>query len=105
MTRTSWQRNSLRHRRIARREAIAMSGPLEGVRVVEFAGIGPAPFCVMLLADLGADVLRIERAVEPAHDPVTARGRTSLALDLKTENDIALALAALERADVLVEGF
>jgi alpha-methylacyl-CoA racemase len=86
-----------------------MSGPLEGVRVVEIAGIGPAPFAAMLLADLGADVLRIDREGEPAHDgvpdPVTARGRTSLALDLKSPQGVALALAVVERADVLIEGF
>jgi alpha-methylacyl-CoA racemase len=86
-----------------------MRGPLDGVRVLEFAGIGPAPFCAMLLADLGADVVRVERAEDADFfaraDPVTARGRSSLALDLKSSDAVALALAALERADVLVEGF
>ncbi|MEA2664618.1 MAG: alpha-methylacyl-CoA racemase [Candidatus Eremiobacteraeota bacterium] len=83
-----------------------MSGPLAGVRVLEFAGIGPAPFCAMLLSDLGADVVRIERADAPLpSDPVTSRGRSALALDLKSPAGIVLALAALERADVLVEGF
>src|ERR1700736_5026397 len=86
-----------------------MRGPLDGVRVLEFAGIGPAPFCAMLLADLGADVVRVERAGNADFfaraDPVTARGRSSLALDLKSPEDVELALAALERADVLIEGF
>jgi alpha-methylacyl-CoA racemase len=83
-----------------------MSGPFDGVRVLEFAGIGPAPFCAMLLGDLGAEVVRIERtagAVET--DPVTSRGKTSLALDLKSNAAIELALAAIARADVLIEGF
>ena len=83
-----------------------MSGPLHGVRVLEFAGIGPAPFCAMLLADLGADVVRIERAGDAAEtDAVTSRGKTSLSLDLKSSGALALALAAIERADVLIEGF
>lgn len=81
-------------------------GPLHGVRVVEFAGLGPAPFCTMLLADMGADVLRIDR---PGHSPhpadVVWRGRRSLALDLKRADDVALCLAAMDRADVLIEGF
>jgi alpha-methylacyl-CoA racemase len=83
-----------------------MSGPLDGVRVLEFAGIGPAPFCAMLLADLGADVVRIERADNPVEtDAVTSRGKTTLALDLKSGAAIELALAAIARADVLIEGF
>ncbi|GAD59256.1 MULTISPECIES: CaiB/BaiF CoA transferase family protein [Brevundimonas] len=82
-------------------------GPLNGLRVVEFAGIGPAPFCATLLSDLGAEVLRIDRPGGGAalHD-VTARGRAgSLALDLKAEADRAAALQAIAAADVLVEGF
>ncbi len=83
-----------------------MSGPLAGVRVLEFAGLGPAPFCAMLLADLGADVVRIDRDDAPSQsDPVTGRGRAALALDLKSPAGTALALAALARADVLIEGF
>ena len=77
-----------------------MSGPLHGVRVVEFAGIGPAPFAAMLLADLGADVVRIDRA-GGASNPLGEgawnfmhRGRRSIALDLKTETELALSRCA-----------
>jgi alpha-methylacyl-CoA racemase len=87
-------------------------GPLEGVKVVELAGIGPAPFCSMLLADMGADVLRVDR-VEPTDlgVPVEARfnflirGRRSVALDLKNPAGVAAVKRLVERADVLVEGF
>ena len=83
-----------------------MSGPLDGIRVLELAGIGPAPFCAMLLSDLGAEVVRIDRADAPVQtDPVTSRGRTALALDLKSPAGVELALAAVGRADVLIEGF
>ena len=60
-------------------------GPLSGVRIVEFAGIGPGPFCGMLLSDLGADVVRIDRqgGRGGAGTDITARGRRSIALDLK----------------------
>ncbi|MBL8543976.1 MAG: CoA transferase [Hyphomonadaceae bacterium] len=82
-------------------------GPLAGVKVVEFAGIGPGPFCCMLLSDMGADVVRIDRkgGRSGAKFDVTARGRRSVALDLKDKNDVAVALALIEKADVLVEGF
>ncbi|MFT4955259.1 MAG: alpha-methylacyl-CoA racemase [Brevundimonas sp.] len=82
-------------------------GPLNGLKVVEFAGIGPAPFCAALLSDLGAEVLRIDRPGGGAapHD-VTARGRAgSLALDLKAEADRETAMRAIAAADVLIEGF
>lgn len=83
------------------------AGPLAGLRVVEMAGIGPGPFCAMLLSDLGADVLRIDRAggPPPPFKDVVARGRRSLALDLKAPGDLELCLAAIEKADVLIEGF
>jgi alpha-methylacyl-CoA racemase len=90
-----------------------MSGPLEGVRVVELAGIGPCPFAAMLLADMGADVLRVDRAsaVLAGGDDggsswdLLNRGKRSVGVDLKNEagRDLVLELAA--RADVLVEGF
>ncbi|CAM5728228.1 CaiB/BaiF CoA transferase family protein [Streptomyces coeruleorubidus] len=85
-------------------------GPLTGVRVVELAGIGPGPFAAMLLADLGADVVRVDRpggpglAIDPAYD-VTNRNKRSVVVDLKAPDgpDRVLGLAA--RADVLVEGY
>lgn len=82
-------------------------GPLKGLRVIEIAGIGPAPFCATLLSDLGAEILRIDRPNGGAapHD-VTARGRAgSLALDLKSETDRETAMRAIAAADVLIEGF
>ena len=82
-------------------------GPLKGLRVVEFAGLGPAPFCGMLLSDLGADVVRIDRKdagkAEPHH--VTHRGRRSLALDLKNADAVALCFDLFERAEIVFEGF
>ncbi|MFB7267505.1 CaiB/BaiF CoA transferase family protein [Streptomyces nojiriensis] len=86
------------------------SGPLAGVRVVELAGIGPGPFAAMLLADLGADVVRVDRpgggglAVDPAYD-ITNRGKRSVLVDLKSADGPARVLDLVERADVLVEGF
>ncbi|MES1198617.1 MAG: CaiB/BaiF CoA-transferase family protein [Pseudomonadota bacterium] len=83
------------------------SGPLDGVKVLEFAGLGPGPFCCMLLADMGADVVRIDRkgASTPSKHDVLARGRRVVGLDLKDETDRATALALISRADVLIEGF
>jgi alpha-methylacyl-CoA racemase len=82
-------------------------GPLAGVKVVEFAGIGPGPFCCMLLSDMGADVVRIDRkgGRGGAKFDVTARGRRSIALDMKAPEDVAVALELIEKADVLIEGF
>lgn len=85
-----------------------MPGPLAGLRVIELAGIGPGPFCCMMLADQGAEVLRIDRPeVPPGGHPadVLGRGRRSLALDLKSPAAVAAVLRLVERADVLVEGF
>jgi len=89
-------------------------GPLSGVRVIEIAGIGPAPFTAMLLADLGAEVLRIDRkdgsaimramGMDPAKD-ISNRGRTSAVLDLKHPDATAALLDLLPRADMLIEGF
>ncbi len=83
------------------------SGPLNGVKVLEFAGIGPGPFCCMLLSDMGAEVVRIDRkGGRPAFkSDIPARGRRHVALDLKNAGDIATAQAMIERADVLIEGF
>ena len=88
------------------------SGPLTGVRVVEIAGIGPGPFCAMMLADMGAEVLRIDRPgptdlglpVEPRFSVLT-RGRRSVALDLKQPAAIAAVKRLMIRADALIEGF
>jgi len=83
-------------------------GPLAGLRVIEIAGIGPGPFCCMMLADLGAEVLRIDRpAGPPGGHPadVLGRGRRSVALDLKRPQAVAAVLSLVERAEVLVEGF
>ena len=87
-----------------------MSGPLSGLRVVELAGLGPAPHACMVLADLGADVVRVERPtpgerVPPAVADQTQRGRRSIEVDLKSEAGRELVLRLAERADVFVEGF
>ena len=83
------------------------SGPLNGVKVLEFAGIGPGPFCCMLLSDMGADVVRVDRKGGRAafKTDIPARGRRHIALDLKDANDVAVALAMMEKADVVIEGF
>ncbi|MFH1602906.1 MAG: CaiB/BaiF CoA-transferase family protein [Pseudomonadota bacterium] len=89
-----------------------MSGPLAGVKVLEIASIGPGPFCGMLLADMGADLLRVDRPqesdlglpLEPKYD-VMSRGRRSIALDLKRPESIESVLALVTRADALIEGF
>ncbi|QTX03786.1 CaiB/BaiF CoA transferase family protein [Agromyces archimandritae] len=91
------------------RESAAGPTPLAGIRVVEFAGAGPAPFAAMLLADLGADVVRIERP-EPGElpaDPADTmlRRRTIVVADLKDADDLARVRALAASADVLVEGF
>ncbi|MDO9222720.1 MAG: CaiB/BaiF CoA-transferase family protein [Caulobacter sp.] len=83
------------------------SGPLSGLKIVEFAGIGPGPFCGMLLSDLGADVVRVDRKGAGRASPadVTSRGRRSVALDLKSPDAIEAVLKLLESADGLIEGF
>ena len=84
-------------------------GPLSGVRVVEFAGLGPGPFCGMLLADLGADVVRIDRRGSGSGGlgatSLLDRGKRSIALDLKDPADVEVVRALVRRADVLLEGF
>ncbi len=82
-------------------------GPLQGLRILEFAGLGPVPFCGMLFCDLGADVLRIDRAGGRRYDRfcVDTRGRRSVILNLKQARDRGIALALVERADALIEGF
>ncbi|AZM56818.1 carnitine dehydratase [Streptomyces sp. WAC 01529] len=87
-----------------------VNGPLAGVRVVELAGIGPGPFAAMLLADLGADVVRVDRpgggglAIDPAHD-ITNRNKRSVIVDLKADGGAAHVLDLAERADILIEGY
>ncbi len=88
-------------------------GPLKGYRVIEMAGIGPAPFCGMMLADMGAEIIRIDRRADadlgvPGREPkfdVLARGRQSIAVDVKSEagREVVRRLAA--KADALIEGF
>jgi len=85
------------------------AGPLAGLRVVELAGMGPGPFCGMLFSDLGADVVRVDRASDARRpDPrpgVLGRGRRSVAIDLKQEAGLATLMRLVERADALFEGF
>jgi alpha-methylacyl-CoA racemase len=88
-------------------------GPLNGIKIVELAGVGPAPFCAMLLADMGAEVLRVERRRAPGASAaidilgagMLSRGRQSIALDLKRPAAVELVLRLVERGDALIEGF
>ncbi len=87
-------------------------GPLEGVKVIEVAGIGPGPFTAMMLADMGADVIRVDRTAnalggDPASPPADSlnRGRRSIAVDLKSPEGIAVLMDLVATADALVEGF
>jgi len=89
-----------------------MAGPLTGYRIIEIAGIGPGPFAAMLLADMGAEVIRVERAQSvrgPApdtpHFDVMLRGRRNIAIDLKHPDGVATLLDLVAGADALVEGF
>ena len=88
-----------------------MAGPLKGVRIIEIAGIGPGPFAAMMLADMGADVIRVDRAAAVrgiATDPgldVLQRGRRNIALDLKHPDGVATLLDLVGEADALIEGF
>jgi alpha-methylacyl-CoA racemase len=89
-----------------------MAGPLAGITVVELAGLGPAPYCGMLLADMGAEVIRIDRAQnvsggDPERPPgdLLARGRRSIGVDLKSPEGVEVVLALVETADALIEGF
>lgn len=88
-----------------------MSGPLDGVVVIELAGLGPAPFCGMVLADLGAEVIRIDRPgggsvpIGSKENDVLNRGKRSVAIDLKHEAGAEVVLALVGSADALIEGF
>src|SRR3546814_11380889 len=87
-------------------------GPLAGCRVVEMAGIGPAPFCGMLLADLGAEVIRIDRTGKsglgvdfPTRYDLLGRSKRSIAIDLQNPPGLGVARALIGRADMLIAGF
>jgi len=87
-------------------------GPLQGIKVIELQGIGPGPFCGMMLADMGATVIRVDRAANvPATAPsspsldILARGRRSVAVDLKHPDGVETVLRLVEGADALIEGF
>ncbi|HEY5876492.1 MAG TPA: CaiB/BaiF CoA-transferase family protein [Ilumatobacteraceae bacterium] len=89
-----------------------MAGPLAGYRIIEIAGIGPGPFAAMMLADMGAEVIRVERVQavrSPAPDrpylDALSRGRRSIAIDLKQPEGVETLLGLVERADALIEGF
>jgi len=89
-----------------------MSGPLEGIRIIELAGLGPAPFAGMMLADAGADIIRIDRSnraiyppIQEPHVDLLNRGRRSVAVDLKHPDGVALVLRLVEGADGFMEGF
>jgi alpha-methylacyl-CoA racemase len=89
-----------------------MAGPLTGYRIIEIAGIGPGPFAAMLLSDMGAEVIRVERAQsvrgpapETPHYDVMLRNRRNIALDLKHPDGVATLLDLVAHADALIEGF
>jgi len=83
------------------------TGPLRGVKIVEFAGMGPGPFAAMLLADMGADIIRIERPDAPDElvSPIADRGRRRVRADLKKPEDLRRIFALLDEADALIEGY
>src|SRR5687768_199493 len=83
-------------------------GPLAGVRILEFAGIGPVPFAGMLLSDMGADVVRVDRELSDKARPsadITSRGRRAVALNLKDSAQRDQLLGLIDHADVVIEGF
>lgn len=91
-------------------DPVSPGGPLSGLKVVELAGIGPGPYAAMLLADMGAEVIRVERPGEsvsgvPPLKDVTRRGRKSIVLDLRSAAGVRTVLTLVEKADVLIEGF
>ena len=83
----------------------AAGGPLTGVRIVEIAGLGAGPFCGMMLADMGADVVRVDRPTTADGPGILGRGRRSIAIDLKTDTGCSLLLDLVGRADGLIEAF
>ena len=90
---------------IARAPGSAGGGPLTGLRIVEIAGLGAGPFCAMMLADMGADVVRIDRPGAPGDGGVLGRNRRAIEIDLKSESGPALLFELIRRADALIEAF
>lgn len=93
---------------VERRQMAVSGGPLKGLRVVEFVGVGPGPFAAMWLADMGAEVIRVDRPGQrwnQTRGDILNRGRRSMALDLKQAGAAEVALRLLDRADILLEGF
>ncbi|KKC25219.1 CaiB/BaiF CoA transferase family protein [Sphingomonas sp. SRS2] len=85
--------------------SVRSKGPLEGLRVVEFTSIGPGPHCAMLLSDLGAEVLRIDRPSGNGWpNPIMDRGRALIRVDIRSEEGKSLCIEATNKADVLIEG-
>ena len=87
-----------------------MAGPLTGLKVIEMVGIGPAPFCAMMFADMGAEVVRIDRPRPPGEAgaeraDILARGRRSVSIDLGKPGAADAVLEMVDKADVLIEGF
>ena len=87
-------------------------GPLSGIKIIEVAGIGPGPFAAMMLSDMGADVIRVDRAAnamggDPANPPsdILNRGRRSIAIDLKSPRGMGVLMDLVAQADGLIEGF
>jgi alpha-methylacyl-CoA racemase len=89
---------------VTTRRSVAMAGPLTGLRVIELAGIGPGPHAAMILGDLGADVVRIDRPGASGADPML-RNRRFVVADLKSEEGRGLVLKLVAKADVLIEGY
>src|SRR3979490_671730 len=98
-----------------RTELEAAMGPLEGIRIVELAGIGPGPFCAMLLSDMGAEVIRVDRAAilgpanarsgNDARYNLLSRGRRNIAVDLKNAAGVDATLRLIERGAALLDVF
>ena len=88
-----------------------MSGPLQGVKIVEIAGIGPGPFAAMMLADMGAEIVRVDRAQSVSGNfdrqnlEILNRGRRSIGVDLKQAEGVETVMRLVEQADALIEGF
>src|ERR1700722_4920500 len=90
---------------MAQASVATTGGPLTGIRIVEIAGLGAGPFCAMMLADMGADVVRVDRPTPSGDGGVLGRNRRSIALDLKSDSGRSLLLELIRRADGLVEAF